>query len=614
MHTLPRTPPLGLEPLEPRDVPAVNIVVDYSFDASGFFADPARRAVAEQAAADLGSRLGTPLAAVTPGGNTWTEFFTNPATGGDASVRNATLAADTLTIYVGARELGGSTVGEGGPGTYSASGTSAWRTLLRGRAPSGVTAWGGGVAFDSSTNWFFGASPAGLGRTQTDFYSVAVHEFGHVLGIGTSSRWLDQVSGGTFVGPNAEAVYGGPVPVTADGGHWRDGTTVNGVPASLDPTTSSGTRVTFSALDFAALEDLGWAVGTSTAPAPVSTTQSNPRPWTGTWTSLAFFDGVVVLSGATAGTAQAFALATDGTLVAVGPVVTPFVGNGGALRSAVGDFNGDGTPDLALGTGVGATAAVRVFNGRTGADLGELTTVLGGFGGGVYLAAGDLDGDGRDELAVSADAGGGTRVTVLRLLRTFSPVADFIALDDPNFRGGSRVAIGDVDGDGAADLIVGAGVGGGPRVAVYAGGSVLAGSPAKLVPDFFALDSSLRSGVFITAADLDGDGFAELAYGTGTTGGPRVRVVSGALLVANPGRPADALPAVADFFAFDPNDRSGLRVAGRDLDGDGAAELVVGSGAPGAATARVLTLATLATAPQFNPFPDVSALDGVYVG
>ena len=78
--------------------------------------------------------------------------------------------------------------------------------------------------------------------------------------------------------------------------------------------------------------------------------------------------------------------------------------------------------------------------------------------------------------------------------------------------------------------------------------------------------------------------------------------------------PADTLPAVADFFAFDPDDRSGLRVAARDLDGDGAAELVVGSGATGTAVARVLTLATLATAPQFNPFPGASALDGVYVG
>ena len=605
MHTRPRA-----EALEAREVPAVNVVVDYSFDASDFFADPARRAVVEQAAADVGARLGTPLAAVDPAGNSWTEVFTNPATGGTGRATNRTLAADTLVVYVGARELGGSTVGEAGPGTFTASGSSAFRTLLRTRAPSGVTAWGGSIAFDSTTNWFFGTTTAGIARSQTDFYSVAVHELGHVLGIGTSSRWSAQVTAGTFVGPSAVAAYGGPVPLASGNSHWRDGVTVNGQPASLDPITTGGTRVNFSALDFAALEDLGWTVGDGTPTEPIPT-QGTARPWTGTWTSLAGRE-VVVLSGVTGGTAQAFVLNDAGTLTAVGPIVTPFVG-GAVVRASVGDFNGDGTADLAYTTGPGGTAAVRILNGRTGADLGGLTTVLGGFGGGVYVAAGDLDGDGRDELAVSADAGGGTRVTVFRVARTLTAAADFIALDDPNFRGGSRVAIGDVDNDGADDLVVGAGIGGGPRVAVYDGPSVLAGSPARLIPDFFALDSGLRSGVFITAADLDADGFAELAYGTGDTGGPRLRVVSGAVLVANPGARADQLTAVADFFAFDENDRSGLRVAGRDLDGDGRAELVVASGAKAAPRVRVLSPGDFASPPTFDPF-GVTALDGVYVG
>ncbi len=605
MHTRSR---LGLETFEPREVPAVNIVVDYSFDASGFFADATRRAVVEQAAADLGARLDTPLAAIDPGGNSWAEVFTNPATGGTGRVGNAALPANTLVVYVGARELGGTTVGAGGPGSFSASG--ALVSLLSTRAPNGVVSWGGSVAFDGNTNWFFGTSAAGIGRAQTDFYSVAVHELGHVLGIGTSARWSAQSTGGTFVGPNAVAAYGGPVPLAAGGAHWRDGVTLNGQPASLDPTTTNGVRVPFSALDFAALEDLGWTVGDSTSSTPV-TTQAATRPWGGTWTSLAGRE-VVVLSGVTAGTARAFVTNAAGTLTAVGPTITPFVG-AGVVRAAVGDFNGDGTPDLAFTTGPGATAAVRVLNGRTGADLGSLTTVLDGFGGGAYLAAGDLDRDGRDELAVSADAGGGTRVTVFRVARTLTAAADFIALDDPGFRGGSRVAVGDVDRDGADDLVVGAGVGGGPRVAVYDGPSVLAGAPARLVPDFFALDAALRSGVFITAADLDADGFAELAYGTGDTGGPRLRVVSGAVLMANPGARADQLPAAADFFAFDEADRSGLRVAGRDLDGDGRAELVVASGARATPRVRVLSLADLASPPPFDPF-GVAALDGVYVG
>ena len=200
------------------------------------------------------------------------------------------------------------------------------------------------------------------------------------------------------------------------------------------------------------------------------------------------------------------------------------------------------------------------------------------------------------------------------------PVADFLAFGDPAFRGGSRVAMGDVNRDGAADLIVGAGVGGGPRVAVYDGASLASGSPARLVPDFFALDPSLRSGVFVTAADLDGDGFADVIYSTGNTGGPRVRVVSGAVLTSHPGQDAYYLPALADFFALDPADRSGLRIAARDLDGDGKAELVAANGSPSNPQARVITLADMTsstgpTSPVFTPFAGlVLTPDGVYVG
>ena len=150
------------------------------------------------------------------------------------------------------------------------------------------------------------------------------------------------------------------------------------------------------------------------------------------------------------------------------------------------------------------------------------------------------------------------------------------------------------------------------------GSSLAGGSPRHLVPDFFALDPALRSGVFVTAADLDGDGYADVAYSTGDTGGPRVRVVSGAVLTANPGTDAYHLPAVADFFALDPADRSGLRVAAHDLDGDGRAEMVVANGSTTNPQVRVVTLADMKSptgpaTPLLNPLGGPTA-DGLYVG
>ncbi|HJZ57929.1 MAG TPA: hypothetical protein VKE74_23430, partial [Gemmataceae bacterium] len=70
---------------------------------------------------------------------------------------------------------------------------------------------------------------------------------------------------------------------------------------------------------------------------------------------------------------------------------------------------------------------------------------------------------------------------------------------------------------------------------------------------------------------------------------------------------------------LNPDDRSGLRLAARDLDGDGKAELVVGSGAKAAAQVRVLTLADMQNpagpaTPIQDPFDGIPTLDGVYVG
>ena len=66
------------------------------------------------------------------------------------------------------------------------------------------------------------------------------------------------------------------------------------------------------------------------------------------------------------------------------------------------------------------------------------------------------------ELAVSADIGGGPRVTLFKVQDgTLVDSLDFTAFTDPSFRGGTRVAMADVNNDGVDDLIVGAGVGGG---------------------------------------------------------------------------------------------------------------------------------------------------------
>src|SRR5207245_2763788 len=94
------------------------------------------------------------------------------------------------------------------------------------------------------------------------------------------------------------------------------------------------------------------------------------------------------------------------------------------------------------------------------------------------------------------------------------------------FSGGVHVAAGDVTGDGKADIITGAGAGGGPHVRVFDG--TTAAQIAGPLGSFYAYDSAFSGGVFVAAADLNGDGKADIITGAGAGGGPHVKAFSGA--------------------------------------------------------------------------------------
>jgi hypothetical protein len=284
----------------------------------------------------------------------------------------------------------------------------------------------------------------------------------------------------------------------------------------------------------------------------------------------------------------------------------------GGVRVAVADVTGDGTPDVIVAPGPGREPEVRIFDATTGALETTFQAFESTFQDGVNVAVGSLDGLGHPALVVTPDEGGGPRVRVFNAA-TQTVIVDFFGIDDPAFRGGARAAVGDVNGDGSEDLLVAAGFGGGPRLALFDGRTIgAAKTPGKLIGDFFVFEPTLRNGVYVAAGDLDGDRFADVIAGGGPGGGPRVFALSGKDLIAGTQTP------IANFFAGDTANRGGIRLAIKDLDGDANMDVVTGSGIDGGS--RVTTYAGKGVAAQgtppaalsFDAFPDFTG--GVFVG
>src|SRR5262249_7300499 len=152
----------------------------------------------------------------------------------------------------------------------------------------------------------------------------------------------------------------------------------------------------------------------------------------------------------------------------------------------------------------------------------EFMAYAAGFTNGVYVAAGDTNGDGFADIITGADAGGGPHVRVFSG-RDGTALRSFFA-HGATVTGGVRVAAGDATGDGKADIIPGAGPGGGPHIREFDGAT------GALVRQFFAFDTRFTGGVYVAAGDLNGDGKADIVAGAGPGGGPNVSAFNGVTL------------------------------------------------------------------------------------
>ena len=267
----------------------------------------------------------------------------------------------------------------------------------------------------------------------------------------------------------------------------------------------------------------------------------------------------------------------------------PFPGTfRGGVRVASGDVNGDGVPDIIVAPGRGMAPQVKVFDGLTLTLISNFNAALPTDRNGLFVAAGDVDGDGRADIIV----GLGTTTGQVKVFSgaTGALLRNFIS----GVAGPVAVAAGDVNGDGRADIIVSSTATTANRFV-----RIFNGRDGALLRNFAVHTTTISGGIFVAAADLNGDGRAEIItglqrnnvasisiydgttgalsrtitpFGTATRGTPRVSAVdtnsdgrAEILTSLGPGsapsvRVFDAVSTtlIDEVFAFEPTLRSGL--------------------------------------------------------
>ena len=331
------------------------------------------------------------------------------------------------------------------------------------------------------------------------------------------------------------------------------------------------------------------------------------------------FDDIVAgAPGSHGGTTGGYArIWSGGTGQALKTITGAFPGGGfGRSVVGIGDVSGDNRPDLAVGAPQedNATGRVYLLSGASGTLIGVPLTGQGQgdlFGAAlaydmdVVVSAGDSDGG----LVIGATQGGplGGGYVDLIDLPTQALIASVPGDVAGEAFGGAVSVVGDIDGDGIADVAAGSTPpGAAPRVRLISGadGNGIAG---------FANGVSGGGLAVCGAGDVDGDGVPDLAVGeprsdvNGTDSGT-LRSWSGAdgalLHVVHGPEPGAAFAASVALID--------------DLDGDGRRDLAVGAPEDGAGKVYLLSLRPYddlgAGLPGGSGIPRLSGLGGELEG
>lgn len=221
----------------------------------------------------------------------------------------------------------------------------------------------------------------------------------------------------------------------------------------------------------------------------------------------------------------------------------------GGANIAVDDINDDGQIEQIVGVGAEATPKVKIFS-SSGQLLYNFYPFNTSIEKGTDVAVGDFDGDGEKELAVVAVTNSGARIKTYRLLDggAVEQLTEFGTFGASHAM--PSISAGDLNGDGTDEIIIGAGAGLQPRVNVF-------DKEGAYLRSFYPYGLEFKGGVAVASGDISTQAGVvrdELIVAPGTTGSSRIITYS---LDVNF---QDEPTKLGEFYAYGSVARGGSRV------------------------------------------------------
>ena len=236
----------------------------------------------------------------------------------------------------------------------------------------------------------------------------------------------------------------------------------------------------------------------------------------------------------------------------------------GGVNVLTADVTGDGRQDIITAPMAGGGPHIRIFD-VDGNLESEFFAYNANFTGGVNIAAGDIDGDGKLELITAPMAGGGPHIRIFDYQGNL--LNEFFAYD-AHFTGGVNVALGDVNNDGQDEIVTAPASNYAPEIKVFDNNNSLKSS-------FMAYDTSMTAGVNISVGDVNDDNWPEIVTAPAKLYPPEIKLFS------MRGRVKD------EFLSFSKYLFSGVKVLAKDISGDNLPEILALPGRGSAALLRI---------------------------